>query len=91
MKHEHYDIVIIGKKSTDTSLARHLIGTYHILLVDEEPSKQDTLSLPQSPNIDIAFSTYYRNVIKNENGYTVILNNKRKNIQVSTNMLIKLT
>lgn len=88
---KHYDIVVIGTNATHTTFDSHLKENCRILFVDEHILPQNEPFLYQTPNIDIAFSTYYRNVIKNENGYTVILNDKRKNIQVSTDMLIKLT
>ncbi|XOB61281.1 hypothetical protein ACMC56_11775 [Campylobacterota bacterium DY0563] len=68
----HYDITIINASKKDLNLAQKLKDKCKVLLVEKYSS----------------IKTYYRNHIKTDNGYIVILYENKKNIQIHTEVLL---
>lgn len=87
---KHYDITIIGASQEGLTLAYRLQDHYKVLLVDSHPLNKKYNHTPYYDTcIDTVFSTRYRNTIKSDTGYIVILHKERKNIQISTDILIR--
>jgi L-2-hydroxyglutarate oxidase LhgO len=83
---KQYDITIIGSGLRSTTLASQLGDSYRILLVDK--NKTDLQHI-KNQNIEQIHATQYRNCIKNDQGYTVVLHKDRKNILICTKVLIQ--
>ena len=60
---------------------------YDITIINKEKENNSLLHAFKSETKVLLLHTY-RNIIKNENGYTIVFHKEKKNMQISTDILI---
>ncbi|PHS34058.1 MAG: hypothetical protein COA92_03215 [Sulfurovum sp.] len=62
---------------------------YNITIINKQKENNSLLHAFKS-EIKVLLLHSFRNIIKNEDGYTIVFNKEKKNMQISTEILIEM-